>query len=269
MKKPKLAAVLSAIVWGAGQAYNKQWLKGLFFFLFQVILVGIEILTGNYFSGAFSFREAGFFLKGIWGAITLGTQPSMLTENGLTPGDHSIILLIEGIIAILILMVFAIIWYMNIKDAYKTAKDFDKTGESVSSREWFEYTWEHAFEYIVIIPSGLMLILFSFMPIIFAFLVGCTNYNKSHLPPSNLVEWVGLNNFLYLFSIGGGSTSANQWFTTFWNVFVWTIIFAIISTAAPFFLGLFQAVILNNKRVIGKKVWRSILILPWALPHII
>ena len=269
MKKPKLAAVVSAIVWGAGQAYNKQWLKGSFFFLFQVILVGIEILTGNYFSGVFSFREAGFFLKGIWGAITLGTQPSMLTENGLTPGDHSIILLIEGIIAILILMVFAIIWYMNIKDAYKTAKDFDKTGASVSSREWFEYTWEHAFEYIVIIPSGLMLILFSFMPIIFAFLVGFTNYNKSHLPPSNLVEWVGLNNFLYLFSIGGGSTSANQWFTTFWNVFVWTIIFAIISTAAPFFLGLFQAVILNNKRVIGKKVWRSILILPWALPAMI
>ncbi len=49
MKKPKLAAALSAIVWGAGQAYNKQWLKGAFFFLFQVILVGIEILTGNYF----------------------------------------------------------------------------------------------------------------------------------------------------------------------------------------------------------------------------
>ena len=67
--------------------------------------VEIRILTGNYFSGVFSFREAGFFLKGIWGAITLGTQPSMLTENGLTPGDHSIILLIEGIIAILILMV--------------------------------------------------------------------------------------------------------------------------------------------------------------------
>ena len=121
MKKPKLAAALSAIVWGAGQAYNKQWLKGAFFFLFQVILVGIEILTGNYFSGVFSFREAGFFIKGIWGAITLGTQTSMLTENGLTPGDHSIILLIEGIIAILILMVFCIIWYMNIKDAYKTS----------------------------------------------------------------------------------------------------------------------------------------------------
>lgn len=42
-----------------------------------------------------------------------------------------------------------------------------------------------------------------------------------------------------------------------------------ISTAAPFFLGLFQAVILNNKRVVGKKIWRSILILPWAVPALI
>ena len=69
MKKPKLAAVLSAIVWGAGQAYNKQWLKGLFFFLFQVILVGIEILTGNYFSGAFHFVKQDSFLKEFGGLL--------------------------------------------------------------------------------------------------------------------------------------------------------------------------------------------------------
>ncbi len=140
MKKPRLAAVLSTIVWGAGQAYNKQWLKGVFFFVFQVLLIGIELLSGNYFSGTFSFRESGFFLKGIWGVITLGTQPSMLTENGLTPGDHSIILLIQGIIAILILIVFGIIWYINIKDAYTTAKKHSETGEILGSREWFVHT---------------------------------------------------------------------------------------------------------------------------------
>jgi len=269
MKKPTLAAVLSAIVWGSGQVYNKQWFKGAFFFLFQILLVGIELLTGNYFSGAFSFRESGFFIKGLWGAITLGTQTSTLTENGLTPGDHSIMLLIQGIISTVILAVFVIIWYINIKDAYTTAKNFNESGKVMSSKEWFLHTWEHAFEYIVIIPSGFMLLLFSFMPIIFAFLVGFTNYNKSHLPPSTLVDWVGLDNFLYLFSMGGETGAGNQWFTTFWNVFIWTVIFAVISTTAPFFLGLFQAVILNNKRVVGKKMWRSILILPWALPAMI
>ena len=41
MKKPKLAAVLSTIVWGAGQAYNKQGLKGACCVVFQVLLIGI------------------------------------------------------------------------------------------------------------------------------------------------------------------------------------------------------------------------------------
>ena len=70
MKKPKLAAVVSAIVWGAGQAYNKQWLKGSFFFLFQVILVGIEILTGV---------PAGN--KGKNGKFPLGTVNYLVSEK--------------------------------------------------------------------------------------------------------------------------------------------------------------------------------------------
>lgn len=274
MKKPKLAALLSVFVWGAGQAYNKQWLKAVLFFIFQAFLVGVELLTGNYFNGAFSFREStGFFGKGIWGLITLGTQTSMLTENGLTPGDHSVMLLIQGIIAAIILVVFAVIFIVNVRDAYKSSQLINETGEVMSSKEWLIQTWEHAFEYIVIIPSTLMLLMFSVMPIIFAFLVAFTNYNSAHLPPTKLVDWVGLGNFKFLFTIGETASTTtgggNIWFYTFWNVFLWTMIFAVISTAAPFFLGLFQAVILNNKRVVGKKIWRSILILPWAVPALI
>ena len=47
-----------------------------------------------------------------------------------------------------------------------------------------------------------------------------------------------------------------------------TIIFAIISTAAPFFLGLFQAVILNNN-VSSVKRFGVVFNLPWALPAMI
>lgn len=274
MKKPKLAALLSVFVWGAGQAYNKQWLKAVLFFIFQAFLVGTEILTGNYFTGTFSFREStGFFGKGIWGAITLGTRVSELTENGLTPGDHSVMLLIQGIIAIIILVVFGVIYVVNIRDAYKSAQLFNETGKVMTSKEWLLTTWEHAFEYIVIVPASLMLLLFVFMPIIFAFVIGFTNYNSSHLPPTKLVDWIGLGNFKFLFTLGETTAQSagggNIWFHTFWNVFLWTIIFAVISTAAPFFLGLFQAVILNNKRIVFKKAWRSILILPWAVPALI
>lgn len=270
MKQPKLAAGLSCFIWGGGQLYNQQRAKAAFFFLIQIILIGVELVSGNYFTGDFHFRETGFFVKGIWGMVTLGTETAILTEQGLTQGDHSVMLLIQGIIAILILIIFASLWIMNIKDAYNTAKEINQKGATISSKQWLLKTWEHSFEYIVMIPAIFMLIMFVFMPIIFSFLVGFTNYNSSNLPPSSLVEWVGLDNFKFLFSMGGNEALGGDiWLYTFRHVFVWTILFAVISTAVPFFLGLIQAVILNNKRVVGKKFWRSILILPWAMPSII
>ena len=268
MKKPSLAALMSALVWGSGQFYNKQFAKGLAFLTMQVILIAVELLSGNYFSGAFEFREAGFFVSGIWGMVTLGTKLSELTFDGLTPGDHSIMLLIQGIIAVLILFVFALIWMTNIRDAYKTSKEINATGIVVSSRKWLKETWEKSFEYIVMIPAGLMLMLFVLMPIIFSIMVAFTNYNVNNMPPANLTEWIGLNNFRFLFSIGD-IPGGDRWLHTFTHVFIWTIIFAALGTIIPFFFGLFQAVLLNNKRVKFKKVWRSILILPWAMPAII
>lgn len=44
-----LKAILSGLVWGLGQLFNRQYLKALFFFIFFVGLIGIEILTSSYF----------------------------------------------------------------------------------------------------------------------------------------------------------------------------------------------------------------------------
>jgi len=269
MKKPVLAAILSTFVWGSGQFYNKQWIKGLAFLLVQLALIATEILTSTYIFGIGGhLRYAGFFSRGIWGAVTLGTQLGQMTMDGMVPGDHSVILLIQGIIAILILLMVLVFVVINVKDAYKTAKAINETGEVMSSKAWLKQTWEQSFAYIVLIPAGIMLVMFVLMPMIFAFLVAFTNYNARNLPPSSLVEWTGLNTFRSLFAIGDAGGGA-PWLHTFINVFWWTIIFAVISTAVPFFLGLFQAVILNNKRVKGRKIWRSILILPWAMPAMI
>ena len=268
MKKPILAAACSALFWGSGQLYNKQHVKGLILLAIQVALIIFEIASGNYDLSAFEFREAGFFISGIWGMITLGTQGRELTMDGLQDGDHSGFLLIQGIISVLILFIFIAIWIANIRDAYQTAKEFNKTGIIVSSKKWLQQTWEKSFEYIMMIPAGLMLILFVFMPILFAFLVAFTNYNTNNMPPANLVSWVGITNFRFIFAIGD-IPGGDMWLNTFINIFIWTIIFAAVLTIVPFFLGLFQSVILNNKRIKFKKVWRSIFILPWAMPAVI
>lgn len=269
MKKPIFASVLSAVIWGSGQLYNKQYLKGILFLAIQVILISVELLTGDYFSGSFHFREAGFFVSGFWGMITLGTQLSELTMDGITEGDHSIMLLLQGIIAVMVAMVFVVIWVINIKDAYKTSKIFNETKQVISSKEWLLETWEKSFEYLVLIPAAIMLMLFVFMPIIFSFAVAFTNYNADNMPPANLISWVGFQNFRFLFSMGENVSGGNVWLHTFVNVSKWTLIFAVIATIVPFFLGLLQAVAINHKEVKYKKLWRSIFILPWAMPALI
>jgi len=265
MKKPFLAGIFSTILWGSGQLYNKQYLKALFFFFVQVVMIAIELIGGNYFGSNFHWRNAGIFGRGIWGVITLGTEPSRMTLDGLTPGDHSTMLLIQGLIAILFLSLFVIVWIINIFDAYKTAKEFNETKEIVTSIVWLKAVWEKSFAYFIILPAAIMMMFFTLMPLIASFLIAFTNFNINNLPPANVVEWRGLQNFRTLFAMDG-IPGGDLWLHTFIQVFIWTLIQAIIMSIVPFAIGLVQAVILNNKRVKFKKLFRSLLILPWAIP---
>ncbi|BDZ65060.1 ABC transporter permease subunit [Agromyces mangrovi Wang et al. 2018] len=49
-------------------------------------------------------------------------------------------------------------------------------------------------------------------------------------------------------------------------VTTWTFAFALISVASTFFLGLFLAIVFNDMRMRGRKLYRTVLILPYAVP---
>jgi arabinogalactan oligomer/maltooligosaccharide transport system permease protein len=55
----------------------------------------------------------------------------------------------------------------------------------------------------------------------------------------------------------------------FLRIFVWTVVFATVSVGSTFLLGLGLAVTLNDPRVRGQRVYRSILLLPYAVPGFI
>ncbi|MBE6023690.1 MAG: sugar ABC transporter permease [Cellulosilyticum sp.] len=260
---PIIPGIASAIIWGLGQLMNKQYIKAIFFFLFQLILVIVEIATGNYFTGSYVIREnGGFFVKGIWGLITLGTIPRKMSLTGVTDGDHSIMLLVKGIIVMLVALIFVAIYAWNIRDAYKTCKSFNEKCTRLSTRAYVEELWESMFHYIILIPAALLLMFLSIMPIIFSALTAFTNYTKTNMPPTHLVDWVGFKNFMNLINIP-------VWSKTFAGVFSWTLIWAVVATFTCFAFGLIQAVILNSKRIKFKKLWRGIYILPWAIPGMV
>ncbi|WP_300381601.1 sugar ABC transporter permease [Clostridium sp.] len=262
--KRKKALILSTFLWGSGQFFIcKQRVKGIIYFALQMLMIGMELFSGywlEYLAGSvndFSIRlHGGFFTKGLWGIITLGEKV------GGKYGDHSTMLLINGIISIFTILIFIIIYGFNIRDAYLTAKKIDETGEYVSSKDYFHKVGYKNFPYLILVPIGIAFLFVVVMPIIFSLLTAFSNYNRDHLPPGNLLDWVGIANFKKILTVP-------IWSKTFGKVLIWTVIWTICSTLSAYFLGMLQALILNHKSVKFKKVFRTILILPWAIPQMI
>lgn len=230
----KIALALS-IIPGLGQLYNKQYLKAITFL----------ILTGAFFN-----VFADLLNMGLWGLFTLGEQ---------TPRDHSIFLLVEGILA-LIVVIFGIGFYLyNLRDAYKTGLKQD-SGERVGTiKEQYHNLIDNGFPYLILSPGFMLLVFVVIFPIIFVVLLAFTNYDLYHSPPAKLVDWVGIQNFIDVFTI-------DTWRQTFFTVLSWTIVWTFFATTFQVALGIFLAIIVNQKDVKGKAIIRTVFILPWAVP---
>ncbi|MDR1265707.1 MAG: ABC transporter permease subunit [Propionibacteriaceae bacterium] len=76
------------------------------------------------------------------------------------------------------------------------------------------------------------------------------------------LQGVGGQNYTDLFN---NSNIRSQ----FLGAFVWTFFFALLSVLLTFAVGFFLALTLNDDRIKGKKLWRSFLLLPYAVPGFI
>ncbi|HWV47966.1 MAG TPA: sugar ABC transporter permease [Microbacterium sp.] len=222
--------------------------------------VVLELATGHYadLSGYTPRTHGGFFVRGLWGLITLGTEPRQMTVNGLSEGDNSIVLLINGVIVCFMLLGLGALWIWGIRDAANVARA-RQSGEPLRRTRRSSDT---GFAAAVLLPVVVLLLAITALPVVFGILIAFTNYNRTNLPPTNLVDWVGFDNFALLLTAGA-------WGHTFFGVLGWTILWALLATATTYGFGFLQAAILQSDHVRHPKVWRSIFILPWAVPAMI
>ncbi|MGF9962925.1 ABC transporter permease subunit [Bacillus rhizoplanae] len=233
-KHRKTAAALS-IIPGIGQLYNKQYVKGIIFL----------VLTCSFFV-AFS----DLLNIGLWGIVTLGTE---------VPRDHSIFLLVKGILALIVIVFGLGVYAFNLYDAYQNGKKRDVGIPLNSVKEQYHHLLDQGFPYLMVSPGFLLLVFVVVLPIVFVILIGFTNYDLYHSPPAKLVDWVGFKNFVDIFTLP-------MWRDTFVSVFSWTVIWTFIATTLQVALGIFLAILVNQPSIKGKAVIRTIFILPWAVP---
>lgn len=112
--------------------------------------------------------------------------------------------------------------------------------------------------YPYLIPALVSIFIVTVLPIVYTVVISFTNYNMFHLES---FSFVGLTNYKEVFS---GSIK-----NVFFPVLGWTICFALISTIGSYSMGLILAILLNNPHMKESKIYRAILIIPWALPSTI
>ncbi|WP_042222324.1 sugar ABC transporter permease [Oceanobacillus manasiensis] len=230
-----LATLLSIILPGLGQLYNRRFLKGILIFL---VSVSFLVTTWNYID------------IGIWGLFTLGTIPR---------DHHSIQLLIQGIISLIVIAFGIAIYVYNIRDARKDAKAREDNKPNPTLLQGMTSFYDNGFPYFMILPGLLLLLFIVVVPLVFMLALAFTDYNQYNAPPRNLLNWVGFNNFKDLINVG-------IWKDTFLSVFSWTIVWTVVATTLQIALGLFLALLVNDKRIKFKRTIRTVLILPWAVP---
>ena len=246
MKKSNQSTIFSVLFMGLGQIRNKEIFKGIMFAIIEVVTI----------------LNLGYFSKSITGLITLGDKPQYFVK-GIAKGDHSVFLMIEGLIALAILSLIVLVYIINILDAKRVGEAREKGEKPLNTREFFKHLWDKYFPHIMITPAFMFTIFFILLPIIFTVAVAFTNYSSpNHLPPRNLVDWVGFENFKNIVTL-------KIWNNTFVHVGLWTVIFAIVTTTCNYFVGLFLALLTNAKGIKLKKVFRTIFILPYAIPAFI
>lgn len=241
----------------------------------------------------FFYDQGGLFVRGYWGVITLGTAERLnitghtgLTSSmiGRTDSDFSlvsalqisesvplqghttILVLLEGLIAVILSFFFFFFMWWSIRDAYVISEKKRNKEKVLKDGAYFKNVYEESFEYIVLSPAIFVLAFISIMPITFGFILAFTSI-AGDTGYSDLFDWVGFTNFIALFNFTSGLGASFG--VAFWRVLSWTVVWAVLSTATVFFGGFFQALILNSEKVVFRKFWRTVLILPWAIPALL
>jgi len=110
----------------------------------------------------------------------------------------------------------------------------------------------------LIAPAFLILLAVVFYPFLYNVVISFSNMSLRHIKDWTLI---GPQQYLKVF------TEPTQ--PDFYGVFVKTIIWTVVNLTFHVVIGVFLALLLNQKDIRGKPLFRTLLILPWAVPQYI
>jgi arabinogalactan oligomer/maltooligosaccharide transport system permease protein len=229
---------------GAGQIAYGRIGKGLLFLLAEISILYYFINRG---------------IRDLKGFFTLGEQKGDAWLG--IAGDNSVIMLLMGIFAWILVAALICLYRWNVKDACHMQQLWEQGKPLPTLRQELSTLLDRKFYITVLVLPVIGVSVFNILPIIFMILIAFTNYGGTIVPPE-LVDWVGLQNFKKLLTL-------SQFAPTFFRILGWNLVWAVASTVLNYFAGLGLALLLDKDCVKGKAFWRAFPVLAYAIPGFI
>jgi len=181
-------------------------------------------------------------------------------------GDNSFLILLYGVVSLLLIGVFLVVWAMNVRGSYENDKRLRRGERVLTIKDDWRILLNERFYLPLLFLPFVGLLVFTVMPLVFMVLIAFTNYDYAHMPPGKLFDWVGFSNFKTLFSFSGGTTG---FAFVFLRVLIWTFVWAFFATFTNYFLGLLIALLINKKGIKLKALWRTLFVIAIAVPQFV
>jgi arabinogalactan oligomer / maltooligosaccharide transport system permease protein len=243
---------LSFIIMGALHLSKGQLVKGSLFLSAEIGFILFMILQG---------------FSAIGGLLTLGTVKQgwvMDKELGievLAKGDNSMLILIYGIMAITLCILFICVYHAHFK-SMKYISELEKKGLAIPKfKDDVKSLLDDKFHITLLSIPIIGVLVFTVVPLIYMISIAFTSFDHNHLPPKNLFDWVGFANF--------SNVLTGRMAGTFFPLLGWTLTWAFMATATSFIFGVLLALLINKKGIKGKAVFRTLFVLTMAVPQFV
>ena len=225
------AVKLSFLIFGMGNLYYGQILRGLLFLLFEAVFFAYMFVPSG---GIHWLSKVNWFQTGeTVGTVQGGKVIEYVDYAGMhlevekwVPGDDSVKVLLYGLLTVAFIVAFIWTWRLQLKQC-SICMDITAKGKKVKSgKDDLKSLLDDQFHKTLLSLPVVGILVFTVLPIIFMVLVAFTSYDAAHDGYANLFTWVGWDHFNELFNFGEGGLGI-----AFGEILSWTLMWSFFQTA--------------------------------------
>ena len=252
------ATKISYVIMGFGNMVRGQIIKGLIFLATEAGFIAFMIFFGwdkIYNLGFFNHGKIGFVENDEW----VVNPDTGAWEN--IKADDSMQLLLYGVMTLIVIAVFCVIYFASVKSAYKVQQTVASGEKPMGFFAEMKAFGDAKFHVTLLTFPTLTISIFTILPLIFMILIAFTNYTQK----TPFFQWTGLQTFKDIFESSGGASKGE----TFLELTKWTLIWAVFATVLNYILGMVVALMINKKGIKLKALWRTLFVVTVAVPQFV